>query len=96
MGNFASLVVKGVKLVGQAIAKIVGWFVNFLKEIAGIVEKFLYKIKEIILQADNPKNFGKCADIKKHRVEIEKKEKEQYEKLSDRDKGLIDNIDFDL
>jgi hypothetical protein len=49
MGNFASLVVKGVKLVGQAIAKIVGWFVNFLKEIAGIVEKFLYKIKEIIL-----------------------------------------------
>ena len=96
MGNFASLVIKGVKLVGQAIAKIVGWFVAFLEEIAGIVKNFLHKIKDIILSADDQINFGKCADIKKHRIEIEKKEKEQYAKLSDRDKGLIDGINFDL
>ena len=96
MGNFGSLVIKGIKLVGKAICKIVSWFVNFLEEIAGIVKNFLHKIKELILSADEPEKVGKCANIKKHKIELEKKEKEIYEKLSDKDKEKVDSIDYDL
>lgn len=96
MGNFASLVWKGVKMIGRAICRIVEWVCQFIESISEIVRNFMMLIREKIFAADDQKAVGKCAALKKEKIEIEKKEKELYNKLNDNDKKLIDNIDFDI
>ena len=92
MGNFGSAIARGVKWIGGCICKVVGWFFEFLEEVSGKVKSFLYDIEDIIKGADNPKDFGECAAIKKEMNELDQIAKEKYKNLSSNDKQKMDQL----
>lgn len=92
MGSFASQVRSFVGWVGRGICKVVKWFYNFVDEVSRIVVKFIFGIEDEINEADNPRLFGECAVVRKERNELEKKERETYNKLTYRDQQELDSI----
>ena len=92
MGSFASQVCSFVDWVGGCICKVVKWFYNFVDEVSRIVVKFIFGIEDEINEADNPRLFGECAVVRKERNELEKKERETYNKLTYRDQQELNSI----
>ena len=92
MGSFASQVRSFVGWVVCCICKVVKWFYNFVNEVSRIVVKFIFGIEDEINEADNPRLFGECAVVRKERNELEKKERETYNKLTYRDQQELDSI----
>ena len=92
MGNFVSKVKSGVKWLGSCVCKVVSWFKSIVEKISKIVQNFLFSIEKIINDADDKKNFGEAAGIKKEIIELNKEYKKREEKMTKRDKQNLDSL----
>jgi hypothetical protein len=92
MGNFFTLIKRGVVWIGKQIKKIFTWFINFLKNVAKKVVQFLQYVKNKILKADEPRKVGKYVAIKKHIEHLENLAKNLEKDMKQSDKDLCDNI----
>lgn len=89
MGNFDSIVKRGLRCIGNLIADIIKWWEEFKEEVNNKVYKFMKTVEIIIKKAENQKTVGEVIAIKKEKFELEKKADELYKTLSSDDQESV-------
>ena len=95
MGNFWTMVKRGLYWIWKIIKQIIEWLCSIVKMIFRDTAFFLNKHEEKIKSADNPKNVGKCTALKKIIKGFEKVEKEYEKDCTANDLGLINELTAD-
>ena len=92
MGNFFTLIKRGVIWIGKQIVNIFMWFANFIKCVAKKVVCFLKFVRDKILMAEEPKLVGKYVGVKKEIEHLEKYANDLKKDMTKSDINLADDI----
>lgn len=95
MGNFWTMVKRGLYWIWKIIKQIIEWLCSIVKMIFRDTAFFLNKHEEKIKSADNPKNVGKIAAINKIIKGLQNVKKEYQKDCTTKDLGLIKELTAD-
>ena len=95
MGNFWTMVKRGLYWIWKIIKQIINWLCSIVKRIFRNTAFFLNKHEEKIKSADNPYNVGKVSALNKIIKDFQKVKKEYEKDSTAKDLGLINELTAD-
>ena len=92
MGNFVSIVWKGVKWIGNCIHKIISGWGAFKEGVNQNTYNFMMGNKNQILNANNPRGVGEILAINDEKSQLEDIAAKKYRNLTYEDQQRVDDL----